>query len=94
MAEDKKEFVLSKQILRGGTSIGANLCEAEFSQSTADMVSKYSIALKEANETKYWIELLNATDYIDDVQYNSLKNDCVEIIKLLVSSVKTLKSKL
>ena len=94
LAEDKKEFVLSKQILRSGTSIGANLSEAEFSQSTADMVSKYTIALKEANETKYWIELLNATDYIDDVQCSSIKNDCIELVKLLVSSVKTLKSKL
>ena len=85
------EYVLSKQILKSGTSIGANVAEAEQAQSNNDFVSKMNIALKEASETKYWIELLHRTAYIDDTQYNSLRNDCVELEKILVRIVKNSK---
>ncbi len=90
--EEKKEYVLSRQILRSGTSIGANVREGKNAQSNADFVNKYSIALKEAEETLYWIELLNAAEYIGDTAYQSLSNDINEIIALLTSSVKTAKA--
>ncbi len=88
---EKKEFVLSKQILRSGTSIGALIREAEFGQSKPDFIHKLTIALKEANETEYWILLLKDTDYLDKVMYNSLTVDCKELIKILIASVKTVK---
>ena len=75
---EKNEYVLSKQMLRSGTSIGANVKEAVYAQSTADFISKMSIALKEASETEYWIELLIESEYITEQAGNSLKNDCVE----------------
>lgn len=83
--------VLSKQILRSGTSIGANARERKNAQSNADFISKMSIALKEADETQYWLELLVATDRISSVQFDSLNNDLREIIALLTSSIKTSK---
>lgn len=86
---DKKEFVLSKQILRSGTSIGANVREAEHAQSRTDFIHKMSIALKEANETEYWLELLFQTNYIDQSQFDSLNNDSIEINKILISIIKT-----
>ncbi|MGY8690882.1 MAG: four helix bundle protein [Verrucomicrobiales bacterium] len=86
---EKKEFVLSKQVLRSGTAIGALVREAEHAQSKADFVSKMSIALKEANETEYWIELLHQSEYIDTSQYQSIHPNSVELIKLLVSIVKS-----
>lgn len=86
---EKKEFVLSKQLLRSGTSIGANVSEAQRGQSKADFTAKMSIALKEANETYYWIKLLHKTDYLTEQQYLSLQNDITEIIKLLVSICKS-----
>ena len=89
---EKKEFVLSKQILRSGTSIGAMIREGEFAQSRADFVNKMSVSLKEANETDYWLSLLRDTGYIDEKMYQSIQADCVEIIKILVSTVKTAKS--
>ena len=89
--ETKKEFVLSKQLLRSGTSIGANVAEAEQAQSTPDFVSKMSIALKEAAETKYWIRLLASTNYLSEAETASILNDCVEIEKILVSIVKSSK---
>ena len=89
LTEDKKEFVLSKQILRSGTSIGANIREGRNAQSNLDFISKYSIALKEADETQYWIELLYAAKFIDNKAYESLNNDVNEIISLLTSSIKT-----
>jgi four helix bundle protein len=92
LCDTKKEFVLSKQVLRSGTSIGANVRESEHGQSKADFISKLSIALKEANETDYWLELLYKSNYIDEVQYLSLKSDMDEILKLLVSIVKTSKN--
>lgn len=88
---DKKEFVMSKQILRSGTSIGANITEGNYAQSHADFVSKMSIALKEAAETEYWLELLINTDYITEKQFISLHNDCAEIIKLLTAILRTAK---
>lgn len=91
LCEKKKEFVLSKQLLRSGTSIGANVAEAQQAQSKADFVSKISIALKETTETKYWLRLLNATDYLSDVEIKTLLADCVEIEKILTSIIKSSK---
>ncbi len=84
---NEKEFVISKQILRSGTSIGANIAEAEHPQSTADYLNKVSIALKEANETRFWIRLLRECDYITIEEEDSLLDDCHRIIKILVSIV-------
>ena len=89
--ENKKEYVLSKQLLRSGTSIGANVAEAEQAQSRADFISKMNIALKEAAETKYWIRLLEKTEYFTEKESVSLLEDCVEIEKILVSIVKSTK---
>jgi len=83
LVEEKKEFVISKQFLRCGTSIGANSEEAVGGQSKADFVSKISIAYKEARETKYWIKLLGATDYFDETQSKSLLDDLEEILKII-----------
>lgn len=87
--EVKKETVLSKQILRSGTSIGANLAEATFGFSKKDFLSKSFISLKECSETIYWLELLVKTDYISEQQFNSLNEDCLQILKMLIASVKT-----
>ena len=89
ITDNKKEFVLSKQLLRSGTSIGANVAEAEKGQSSADFYSKMNIALKEANETKYWLRVLHATDYLTDQQFHSLEKDVKELIALLVAIRKT-----
>ncbi len=91
LATNKKEFVLSKQILKSGTSIGANVRESQNAQSKADFINKINIALKEADETQYWLELLAATDYISQRQYESLYNDNIEICKILTSIIKTAK---
>ena len=92
LQQDKKEFVLSKQVLRSGTAIGALIREAEFGQSRADFVNKMSISLKEANETEYWLCLLKDTDFISERQFESLQSTCKELIAMLVSTVKTAKS--
>ena len=89
LMEEKKEFVLSKQILRCGTSIGANINEAQQGQSKKDFLMKMNISLKECTEAKYWIELLSATDYINQEQKDSIIKDCIELEKLLTSIVKT-----
>ena len=89
LMDEKKEFVLSKQILRSGTSIGANINEAQQGQSKKDFLMKMNIALKECTETKYWIELLSATDYINQEQKESIIKDCIEMEKMLTSIVKT-----
>jgi four helix bundle protein len=89
---EKKEYVLSKQLLRSGTAIGALLREAEFGQSKADFVSKLSIALKEANETEYWLLLLKDTDLLDSKQFAAIAPDCRALIAMLIASVKTAKS--
>ena len=92
LTEEKKEYVLSKQLLRCGTSIGANVAEAERAQTKPDFYAKMSIALKEANETNYWLRLLHKTDYLTDNEFNSIYKDVDEIISLLVSITKTIKN--
>ena len=87
--EEKREYVMSKQVLRAGTSIGANVREALEGQSKADFTAKMSIALKEASETEYWLELLYETEYMSAEQYTSIAGDCKELVKLLTSIVKT-----
>lgn len=91
LQEEKKEFVLSKQILRSGTGVGALLREAEFGQSRADFISKMSIALKEANETEYWLHLLKDPGFMEFNLFDSLNKDCKELIAMLVATVKTSK---
>ena len=88
---DHKEYVLSKQILRSGTSIGALIKESVYAQSKADFVNKLSVAIKETNETMYWLLLLKETDFIDSKSYLSIKSDCESILKILTSSIKTAK---
>ena len=88
LTTEKKEFVMSKQILRSGTSIGANIAEAQKAQSRADFNAKLNISLKEANETYYWLRLLYRTDYISNDAFTSLENDVNEIISILVSICK------
>lgn len=88
---NKKEFVLSKQILRSGTAIGALIKEAEHAQSKADFINKMNIALKEANETEYWLMLLKDSNYINEKSFESIQSDSSELIKLLASIVKTSK---
>ena len=87
----KKEYVLSKQLLRAGTSIGANIAEAEQAQSKADFISKMNIALKEAVETNYWLRLLQASDYLSDAEFSSIYSDCRELEKMLTAIIKTAK---
>ena len=91
MTTNKKEHVLSKQLLRVGTSIGANVAEAEQAQSRADFISKMNIALKEAVETDYWLRLLRASDYLSDTEFYSIHSDCEEVEKMLTAIVKTSK---
>jgi four helix bundle protein len=93
LTQEQREFVLSKQVLRSGTSIGALVREAEHAQSDADFINKMNIALKEANETEYWLMLLNDSEYIDGKTFSSIHADCDELIRLLVSIVKTSKEK-
>lgn len=87
----KKEFVLSRQVLKSGTSIGANIREAEHAQSKADFISKLSVSLKEANETEYWLDLLYETNYLSDDMFHNLKNKNVELLKLLISIINSSK---
>ena len=89
LCDEKKEFVMSKQLLRSGTSIGANVKEAIRAQSKADFTSKMNIALKEASETEYWLETLHETDYLDEIKFKSIYFDCQELLKILHSIVKT-----
>ena len=93
LQDSKKEFFLSKQLLRSGTSVGAMVREAEHSESTNDFVHKLSIAQKEINEVLYWLELLFATEYINKTEYESINNDAVEIIKIITGILKTTKKK-
>ncbi len=86
-----QEYVLSKQVLRSGTAIGALVCEAEFAQSKPDFINKLSIALKEANETYYWLQLLHQASYISQTMFDSIQPQIKELIKLLVISIKTAK---
>ena len=91
LVEQKNEYVMSKQLLRCGTSIGANTRESKNAQSRMYFLNKLNIALKEADETEYWLDLLHATNYLDDTQYESINSDCTELIKLLTSIIKKLK---
>src|SRR5690606_3428438 len=91
LAYKKNEYVMSRQLLKSGTSIGANVREAEFAQSKPDFTNKMSISLKEANETDYWLDLLHATDYIKDNDFAQYKKKSKEMLKLLVSIVKSAK---
>ncbi len=92
LCKEKREFVLSKQLLRSGTAVGALIREAEQAESRADFIHKLAISLKEANETDYWIDLLRETDYLDEKAYNSIKTDIIELLKLLTSIIKTTKN--
>ena len=94
LASERQDFVLSRQILKSGTSIGANVREAQFAQSEADFISKLSIALKEGSETQYWLEILLRADFVDKQQYDSLRKDCDSLVSRLVRAVKSSKSKL
>lgn len=94
LIEEKKEFDISRQILRSGTSIGANVSEAQQAQSQANFLTKMNISLKEAAETKYWLRLLNATDKLTDKETKSILDECIEIEKTLYSIVRTTKKKL
>ena len=89
----KQEYVMSKQLLRSGTSIGANICEAEQAQSPLDFLSKLSISLKEACESDYWLRLLHRTGFLNDSEYSSIVTDCQELTKLLTSIIRSLKKK-
>ena len=88
----KDEYVLAKQVLRSGTSVGAMIREAEYSESKVDFVHKLGIARKELNETIYWLELLEATEYITSKDFKGINADAIEILKMLTSSIKTVKN--
>ena len=90
---NKQEYILSKQLLRSGTSIGANVSEAERGQSRADFIAKMSIALKEANETDYWLRLLHASELLSEVEFESMKKDLSELIAMLTAICKSAKCK-
>jgi len=91
---EKREYVLSKQLLRSGTSVGAMVREAEHSESKADFIHKMAIAQKEINESIYWLELLKETEYLSNEQYKSINKDAIEVIKMLTSIIKTTKTNL
>ncbi len=92
LSEEKREYVISKQLLRSGTSIGANTRESKNAQSKNDFINKLNIALKEADETEYWLELLYRTDYLEENEFKSIYEDNAELIKILTSIIKKLKS--
>ncbi len=94
LSEEKREYVLSKQLLRSGTSIGANVREAEQAESQSDFIHKMAIALKETNESIYWLELLHQGGFIENKAFESLYEDVTEILKLLTSIVKSSKMKI
>jgi four helix bundle protein len=94
LSEQKKEYVLSKHLLRSGTAIGAMVKESEHAQSKADFLNKMNVALKEANETEYWLMLLKDTQYINENEFDSINADCTEILRLLISIVKSTKTSL
>jgi four helix bundle protein len=91
LTENKKEFVMSKQLLRSGTAIGSLQSEGSYAESKADFIHKYGIAQKECNETIYWLKLIHKTDYIDNKQFDSLLNDAVELMKIITASILTAK---
>ena len=91
LQDAKKEFIMSKQLMRSGTSVGAMVREVEFAESKSDFAHKMGIAQKEINETLYWLELLNASEYLSDKQFESINNDATELIRLITASIKTVK---
>jgi four helix bundle protein len=94
LCDEKKEYVLSKQLLRSGTSIGANLAEAEYAISEKDFLSKVYIALKESAETIFWLDLLFQTEYLTETEHNSINEEALELLKMLKATTKTLTKKL
>jgi four helix bundle protein len=92
LQDEKKEFIMSKQLMRSGTSVGANVREAEFAESKTDFAHKMAVAQKEINESIYWLELLHASEYLTAQQHESINADAVEIIKLITASIKTAKN--
>lgn len=92
LVKEKQESVIAKQILRSGTSIGANISEAQYGQSKADFISKLQIALKETAETEYWLHILQKSEYLDMQQASPLLSDCLEIKRILISLINTAKS--
>jgi four helix bundle protein len=92
LVNEKKEYILSKQVLRSGTSVGANIREALNAESTADFIHKLGVSQKEADETMYWLELLKITGYLTEYEYNSIYSDAIEIIKIVRSIIITKKS--
>jgi len=94
LTSERGELIMSKQVLRSGTSIGANVTESRNAQSTADFTHKLSIALKEADETCYWLKNLHEGDYLNEKEFQSIYNDAEELVKILASSIKTLKRKI
>jgi four helix bundle protein len=94
LSREKKEFVLSKQLLRSGTSIGANLAEADCAISKKDFLAKMYIAFKECAETRYWLELLLETEFITEIESNAIIPDCIELQRMLASSTKTLRKQI
>ena len=94
LTQERKEFILSKQLLRSGTAVGALIREAEHGQSKADFLNKMNIALKEANETDYWLLLLYKGEFLTGKEYESIKEDCIELLKMLIKIVKTTKENL
>ena len=91
--QDHRESVLTNQLPRSGTSIGANIHEAQYAQGTKDFISKFEISLKEVYETEYWLELLFETGFMDEQTYKPIKNSCGTIRRMLISSIKTMKDK-
>ena len=91
LTKDQKEFVLSKQVLRSGTSIGANIAESECAISRKDYLAKLYIALKECSETRYWLELLRDTDYLSETEFKAIYENCNELMRILSASTKTLR---
>ncbi|WP_432220971.1 four helix bundle protein [Flavobacterium sp. TMP13] len=94
LSVEKREYILSKQLLRSGTSVGAMIRESEHAESKLDFIHKLAIAQKEANETVYWLQLLKATNYLNDKEYENIIIDAVEILKLITSILKTTKAQI
>ncbi len=94
LVDEKKEFVMSKQLLKCGTSIGANCREGDYAESKPDFIHKFSIAQKECNETMYWLELLYSTSFINENEFRSINSDAIELMKLITASIITAKNSL
>ena len=94
LTSQKNEHIVSKQVLRSGTSIGANIAESRNAQSTLDFINKLNIALKEADETNFWLNNLKIGGYLNEIEYQSIHDDCEELIRMLTSSIKTLKKRM